>query len=316
MEFAPAFVCLAVVAAVSAVFGQLVPPPPGPALDANAAEAAEAAERAHPTRHTLHRPVGPAPRARAVEALRLAGRLPADLRDPSVVPVAGGWRMWYVAGGGIFEATSNDGRDWRPEPAPVEVGDPLAALAVPTVLRGPHGTYRMWYEAAGQIRLATSRDGHRFTPAGPALAGVAALGLEPGAQARLAAPEAAHRDGRFHLWFVADAAGRSGIGHATSLDGVTWRPSTANPLPTLPEVGAGRPTVAWDAVDQRFAMWYRDGAGGWRHATSPDGDTWDGAESVTVAAADAVPVGDGLRIYAATAPAGPSGLIAGLLGAF
>lgn len=311
MELAPSFVCLAVVAAVSAAFGALVPPPPGPALDANAAEAAEQLRRAEVP---YHQPAGPAPRARSVEAIRLSGRLPDDLRGPSVVAEAGGWRMWFVAQGAVREATSNDGRDWRPVAGAVQIDDPRAAIATPTVLRGAGGTYSMWYEADGAIRLATSADGRRFTPRGAALTGAAALGLEPGAQVRLSAPEAAYRDGRFHLWFVAETAGTAAIGHATSFDGATWRASTANPLPTLPEVGAGRPSVAWDQAAGRFAIWYRDAAGGWRHATSPDGDMWGGAAAAQVAAADAVAVDGGLRVYAATPPAQPSGLLAGLLG--
>jgi hypothetical protein len=327
MELAPSFVCLAVVAAVSAAFGALVPPPPGPALDANAAEAAEQVRRAEVP---YHQPAGPAARAGSVEAIRLSGRLPADLRGPSVVAVAGGWRMWFVAQGAVREATSNDGRDWRPVAEAVQIDDPRVAMATPTVLRradgsgGAGGLYRMWYEADGAIRLATSADGRRFTPRGEALTGVAALGLEPGAQVRLSAPEAAYRDGRYHLWFVAETGATSSllgsarstsfIGHATSFDGATWRASTANPLPTLPEVGAGRPSVAWDQAAGRFAIWYRDAAGGWRHATSPDGDMWGGAAEAQVAAADAVAVDGGLRVYAAAPPAQPSGLLAGLLG--
>mgnify|MGYP003375243020 CR=1 FL=1 len=73
-----------------------------------------------------------------------------------------------------------------------------------------------------------------------------------------------------------------------------------------------------NALDLR--LWpqgtYRDDDGGWRHATSPDGDTWEGAAETAVAAADAVATGGGVRIYAAEPPTGPRGLMAGLLGAF
>ena len=302
MKLAPAFTCLATVAVVSATYGAIFPPPPAPPLPAGEAQAAT--EPPAP-----YRPMHVSRRTSALEAVRLEGELPGDLRDPSVLEGAAAgpdaaWRMVFVSNGRLRAASSTDGLTWRAAPE-----SPLAAPEGPVqgacVLARPDG-YRMWYAADGVLRHATSRDGRRFQPAAGSLAAPMALAALP--EARLDGPQVAYRDGRYHVWFGAEAGSVTGIGHATSLDGVHWRPSPGGTvLATLPNAAPARPAVAWDAQAGHFSMWYREPAGTWRHAVSPDGETWAAAPGPALgrmAAADAVALGDRIRLYAAPPLAG------------
>jgi hypothetical protein len=100
-----------------------------------------------------------------------------------------------------------------------------------------------------------------------------------------------HDGTTYHMWFTGtqvETSGlitSSGIGHATSPDGVFWTMDPANPVITMGDPGQ------WDDLDvlagavthdgTQFKMWYTgagSGGGGIEvnvgHATSPDGSTW------------------------------------------
>lgn len=56
------------------------------------------------------------------------------------IPVEGGYRMYYVGGGGISSAFSSDGVNWAGE------GLRLEGVADPAVIKLPNGTYKMFYK--------------------------------------------------------------------------------------------------------------------------------------------------------------------------
>jgi predicted GH43/DUF377 family glycosyl hydrolase len=94
----------------------------------------------------------------------------------------------------------------------------------------------------------------------------------------------------YHMWYDAnwDNAGtaNSGIGHATSNDGINWSKDTLNPVLTPGPAGSWdsdgvtQATVLFNNSDSLFHMWYAGQAPGVTdpfhigHATSPDGGHW------------------------------------------
>lgn len=166
--------------------------------------------------------------------------------SPNTVLLEGGaYRMWYHSWDGrhrrVGYATSPDGLEWTKHPGnPVlDVGErgswDASQVAVPTVLR-VGDRYLMWYAGMSErndgwrIGLATSPDGVRWTknPRNPVFkAG------PPGAWDEWAVlPGGMVWDGtRFHLWYPAfNRKFRSGIGYASSADGLHWTRSPKNPV--------------------------------------------------------------------------------------
>ena len=151
------------------------------------------------------------------------------------------------------------------------------------------------------IGAAVSADGITFTRTSePVLTGLQAY---PGAAGAIVAdPELALVDGTYHLWFsslaclggTCETLTDSGIGHATSPDGIAWTVQEA-PVRSLlrasadPKTGGQQPTVIYDAVHCRYEMWltndlpahendnqpteFANMVGLW-HADSTDGMTW------------------------------------------
>ncbi len=89
----------------------------------------------------------------------------------------------------------------------------------------------------------------------------------------------------YHLYFIGDDEADgipSGIGHATSSDGVTWTIDPNNPVLTpgaegeWDEGGIADNAVIYD--DGEFYMWYAGWVDDWQssvgYATSPDGSAW------------------------------------------
>jgi len=146
--------------------------------------------------------------------------------------------------------------------------------------------YKLYYSGANgqhpmgfpnyQIGLAVSADGRTFRrlsasespyhQAGLILRIVEALpDVEALADGIIADPEAQLINGVYHLWFssfVNDADGKIlafGISHATSSDGIHWKPSANNPIPSLRNAnnaGGQQPSVAWNPVLKRWEMWF------------------------------------------------------------
>ncbi|MGH2373055.1 MAG: hypothetical protein ACRDIC_06195 [bacterium] len=241
---------------------------------------------------------------------------------------AGGSRV------GIKYAESSDGVAWtigkglalEPGTAPAEWDH--TNVETPSVVKNPSAPaerrYMLWYAGGNvrrrsigrgfpyyQIGLAFSRDGRRFTrvPAnespyawsGLVLVVQHALPALPEAtDGVLADPDVLLKDGVFHMWFSTLALNRrgevvtGGIGHAVSRNGVSWRASRKNPLPSLmrerPIIPSTQPSVVWNERKRSFEMWYSNdrtveleqvpedarefAASGYWYASSKDGDEW------------------------------------------
>jgi hypothetical protein len=229
----------------------------------------------------------------------------------------------------IRHAHSPDGAAWTvdAEPALALPEDTAAWDALftetPSVVYDPDAPtdrrYKLYYSGASEqhplgfpryhIGLALSADGRTFRrlPAAESPYREAGLilrvadllpdieGLSDGV---VADPEAQLIGGVYHLWcssFAHDAEGNFlafGISHATSSDGVHWRPSPDNPIPSLrnaDNVGGQQPSVAWNPALARWEMWFTSDtddevnqipstfnpALGFWMATSPDALLWE-----------------------------------------
>lgn len=159
-----------------------------------------------------------------------------------------------------------------------------------------------------QVGVAFSEDGKRFTrlPASESPFGKPGLSFTvkdafpafPKATDGVAAdPEIVLKDGTFHMWFSSigmDQKGAgviAGISHATSQDGIRWTASNKNALQSLWGNNPGetqQPSVLWNHKLGQFEMWFTndsekdkeklpaaaDGATGYWHAVSKDGEQW------------------------------------------
>jgi len=233
----------------------------------------------------------------------------------------------------IRRMDSSDGVAWTLAETPALLASSDAAAwdhantETPTVVINPDAPparrYLMMYSGASAalpgrsfpayaIGAAFSADGVTFTrvsasesPHGKAGLVLTGAQIYPVAAGALVAdPELVYRDGRYQLWFSSfacrsasaqcDTVTAFGIGHATSLDGVTWTAAAQNPIPgllrdpILPGTGGQQPSVVWDARRCRYELWLTsDGAGendnqpiefnnmvGVFRATSSDGQAW------------------------------------------
>jgi predicted GH43/DUF377 family glycosyl hydrolase len=248
--------------------------------------------------------------------------------NPSVLYNADSSRfeMWFTAVSGsnaagvprrVGFATSSDGSTWAMYPGPVLQPTPGSwdsySVDAPRVIR-ENGSYRMWYTSytssgsTAFIGHATSPDGITWTKYasnpifGPGNSDWEATG--PGSCWVLPSPQ-----GGYDIWYDAyDAAVQSPhIGHATSVDGISWRrDSLRNPvlrhgsLTEWDETGALYPIVLklnTSSTDSAWYMWYvgsrtggsyraglatsDDGISGWQKSETnpvlvPSGSGWDG----------------------------------------
>ncbi len=200
----------------------------------------------------------------------------------------------------IRRMDSSDGASWTLAETPALVASSDAAAwdhantETPTVVLNPDAPparrYLMMYSGASAalpgksfpayaIGAAFSADGVTFTrvsasesPHGKAGLVLTGAQIYPAAAGAVVAdPELVYRDGRYHLWFSSfacraasapcDTVTAFGIGHATSLDGVTWTAAGQNPIPSLlrepgtPATGGQQPSVVWDARRCRYELW-------------------------------------------------------------
>jgi predicted GH43/DUF377 family glycosyl hydrolase len=235
-----------------------------------------------------------------------AGEWPENARwIEEVVLVDGTYHMFFTGTSGAFfydheigHATSQDGIDWTMDPKnPVMVPeaegdwDVISYLAVSVVHDGTE--FLMWYGAVAeeghcQVGLATSPDGTVWTryPDNPVFEAGPAGSFDG---AMIFPSMVLRRNGFYQMWYAAfelpDILTVSTIGHATSVDGVTW---DRHPWPVLQPV----PGSQWESfqvfapevhfVGSVYHMWYT-GALGYPgriirpqigYATSTDGVVW------------------------------------------
>jgi len=192
---------------------------------------------------------------------------------PSVLFDGVKYHMWYTGQDSlkvrIGYATSADGIVWNKSP-----GNPVLDhgasgtweeihVAHPTVLFD--GTkYQMWYagydsSSFWRIGYATSSDGivWKKHPDNPVL-DVGPSGTWDDYQ--IYDPTILFDGAKYHLWYTGYDGSNSGIGYATSADGIVWEKHPANPVlnpgpsGTWDDYHVGSPTVLFDGT--KYRMWY------------------------------------------------------------
>ncbi len=201
------------------------------------------------------------------------------------------WEMWYLGGGGldIGYATSPDGIQWTKDASNPVLGNGPAgswdqySVGWPCVL-GPDGVgrFKMWFEGwnsgvgTSQVGYATATNESTWARddlVNPVLKPVPNT-WEP---SNLRGPRVMSYGPILQMWYSGGAGVRSsGVGYATSGDGITWVKEARNPVlaPGLPG--------SWDAsnvtlgdiilVDTIYHMWYAGSAGSFAevgYATAP-----------------------------------------------
>lgn len=187
-----------------------------------------------------------------------------DFDDFSVVSTGSEYLLWYTSNSQFGLARSPDGITWTKEltnPVMVPTAGSFDATAVfsPNV-RWDGTTYEMWYtglDASGiwKTGYATSPDGITWTKS--AVNPVLGAGAGGAWDAGGAAVPKVILDGAFYrMWFTGvSAAGKpSGIGYASSTDGINWTKYTGNPVIGL---GAGS---SWDDDEIWGGHVIKDGA--------------------------------------------------------
>jgi predicted GH43/DUF377 family glycosyl hydrolase len=180
----------------------------------------------------------------------------------------------------------------QPEPAGTSAG--WKKFAANPVMGGKYGTcfdvsvlregdaYRMWlsWRPKASVAVVESKDGIHWSEPPRIVLGPR---QESGWEDDMNRPAVLKRGGTYHIWYTGQAKGRSSIGYATSLDGVTWTRMSDRPVLTYDQpwelgVAVMCPWVLWDEEAKLFRMWYSGGEqnepNAIGYATSPDGLTW------------------------------------------
>ncbi len=229
------------------------------------------------------------------------------LSDCWVLKENGVYKMWYTSGGAVSPdtvlhssisyATSADGVHWtkygqKPvldvtksawDSLGVETASVLIDSAAPAAQR-----YQMWYSGQShptigyQLGYAYSPDGIQWTKHPGAVLATGRGGEWD--NAFLEGPSVLKAGNSYHMWYAGfDSSfnaqhtdGKVSIGYATSLDGITWRKYSDNPV-------LSTSTGKWDAVyvqdphviqyNGRYHMWY-GGADGYDHYGQQTGYAW------------------------------------------
>jgi predicted GH43/DUF377 family glycosyl hydrolase len=219
--------------------------------------------------------------------------------NPHVIYDGNIYHMWYTGydggSGGAktgYAYSTDGGINWTRNTNPVlEGGAPGSWDAVttfqPSVLKDDT-TYHMWYCGHDgsldhrQIGYATGSDSIHWSKYGSNPL------LTPGPPRSwddlfVESPEVLFIDGIYHMWYSGADDMYWQIGHATSLDGITWVKDTLNPVVRVGKPGSWdeqnviQPSVVFDGTI--YHMWYSGGVTpGWDwktgYAYSLDGRNW------------------------------------------
>lgn len=140
--------------------------------------------------------------------------------------------------------------------------------------------YRMWFSwrPKASIALVESADGIHW--------GKPVIVLSPNPDSHweddVNRPVVLKKDDGYHMWYTGQVEGKSCIGYAVSMDGVTWLRKSDSPVlsPDVAWEGAAAmcPDVIYEEDKKLFRMWYSAG-GNYEpnaigYATSSDGIQW------------------------------------------
>ncbi len=168
---------------------------------------------------------------------------------------------------------------WVKSPKSPVLGGNLGTCFDISVLR-ENDRYRMWFSwrPRKSIALVESKDGVEWSS--PTIV------LGPNSQtdweSDINRPVVIKRGNAYEMWYTGQAKGKSWIGYATSIDGISWQRRSAKPVlsPDQPweKVAVMCPHVIFDEASGRYRMWY---SGGEQYepnaigcATSQDGINW------------------------------------------
>jgi len=212
--------------------------------------------------------------------------------QPTIFKDGGVYKMWYSGAqqGGAWQtgyATSTNGVDWNffsgnpvLSAGPIGSWDEIEADAPSVILDG--GLYKMWYHgctpdySSCSIGYATSPDGVNWTKyaGNPVVSGT--VGSD---EASVLWPSVVKNGSTYLMWYYRndDDWNYTGIGLATSSDGVVWTKYSGNPV--LMEGWDGGAVVGHFVMleGSTYKMWLRSGQGessGIGFATSADGIDW------------------------------------------
>lgn len=193
---------------------------------------------------------------------------------PSVIRRGVGYEMWYSGNAapkvtfGVGRATSPDGVHWtRDASNPVLHHGDAPDRGYPELgsVAFADGRYHMWYGAtldngSRVIRYATSVDGSRWSDVGVALTPTGDAGWDAHV---LRDADVARVGDRWEMWYAGFGEHSSGIGRATSDDGLVWARDASNPLLTAGPPGhwtypaVHQPSVIDDGSRRR--LWHVGG---------------------------------------------------------
>lgn len=220
--------------------------------------------------------------------------------DPAVIWVStDNYRMYFsshpsVAGPRIFMATTSDGgQTWTCANSNTAVL-PLGAAGAwdetrvinPTIIKDG-STYKMWYTGRNALGVSAIGYAESTDPNGIIWTKVGGTQLGTGGPAAwdsqyVRNPSVVKSDGTYHMWYEGTAMWPYfKIGHATSLDGISWTKDPAKPVltptaGTWDAIGVSNPYVVTNGSGV-FEMFYSGNSGGsWLtgHATSSNGTDW------------------------------------------
>ena len=162
--------------------------------------------------------------------------------------------------------------------------DPVFEYGIATTVLFHENIYKMWYEGNDGFGYATSPDGLIWTRDS-----INYPLLEPGPPGSWDEQEVNHasvliHNNSYHMWYSGVDAGHDNrIGHATSLDGISWSKDSANPVLNLGTTApwdtneAIHPSVIFE--NDTFKMFYNGYGGNTQrilYAYSSDGTNWTG----------------------------------------
>jgi len=191
-----------------------------------------------------------------------------------------GYTMWYLNRSAIFHEHSTDGIMWKREPLPrgtvlmtftSSANAESHGLSVGTIIKDDT-LYKMWYEYAGHNEIsyfgyATSTDGTSWirSTTNPVLSSTAGTWDEDEIFNSVVI-----KDGTtYKMWYYGSSITATGIGYATSTDGVTWTNYGSGPV--VSDTGKSGFSVV-KGPDGKYHLWY--GGGDIFYGVSTNGVDW------------------------------------------